>query len=297
MTAESPGAAGDRAAIGAAAPTPGPRAARTRSAVLDALAASSAVRGVWEAGSASFGRADDASDLDVCVLCADGCAPDVLDAIGAHVDAIGDQLAVWDRGLTTFGLQRFWHPVPAGRAPRGCTLDVTVIELDAQRDRWRELLQPERHGRALVLHDPEHLMQELRAAARFDVDAHRARMRTDLEQLRGRRIFGEVVTKELARGRELDACMMYHGMVAMPLVTLLGMLHRPLRFDFGERYLHEELPGAVVERLVPLVRPARGDLSAALVPALAWIDELLDQLDIDALPIEQHAAQMRAAFG
>jgi hypothetical protein len=86
-------------------------------------------------------------------------------------------------------------------------------------------------------------------------------------------------------------------MVLTPLISLLGMQHRPLRFDFGFRYLHDELPGDVAARLATIAVPAGpAGLEAAIRAGIAWIDELLGELDPAALPIEQHAREMRAAF-
>jgi predicted nucleotidyltransferase len=290
----SEAAAGDPAARREAAHVRGARAARARAAVVAAVVASDVALAMWEAGSAAFGRADDASDLDLGIVCAPDAGTQVLDELELALRAVEPDLDRLDIGVSPFGVQRFWQPAGDPETAPICMVDATVIEHEAQADSWRELLTPERHGRALVLHDPDGLL----VVPDFDADAHRARLTTELARIRDRRaMFGGMATKELARGREVDAHWMYQRMLAEPLVTLLGMVHRPLRFDFSRRYLHDELPEHVVECLAPLLAPGIGQLPEAADAALAWTDRLLDELDPATLPIEQHAAQMRAAFG
>jgi predicted nucleotidyltransferase len=287
------------AAIGrVAAPTPGPRAARTREVVVAALEACPAAHAAWEGGSAAFGRADLASDLDIGVLCTAGGGTSVLDSIERELWRVEPELVAWDVGASAFGVQRFWRPADEAAATT-CMLDVSVLELEGDRDSWVELLSPERHGRALSTWDPEGVLESCRAQAGLDLTSHRAAIAAELERIRGRRaMFADFPAKELARGRVLDARAMYDSMVVTPLVTLLGMRFRPLRFSFGRRYLHDELPADVAARLVALVHaPADGDLDQLVADGLAWIDELLDGLDPAAIPLAEHAASMRAAFG
>jgi hypothetical protein len=281
-----------------AAPTPGPQAEAARAAVVRALEGCDAALAGWEAGSAAFGRADLTSDLDVCVIATD------LDARTSVLDAIEEELAdvtdldLLDIGLSAFGVQRFWQPARPGEDAPMCMVDVSVLAREGDAEKLRELLTVERHGRGLTMYDPDGVLAEAAAAATFDPAAHRERIQVELDRLRARRtMFASFGPKELARGRALDAHGMHHAMVVLPLVALLGMVHRPLRFDFGLRYLHDELPADVVECLVPIVEPGAERLPAAIVEGTAWIDALLEDLDPDELPIEAHAEQMRAAFG
>ena len=288
---------GDLAATGSAAPTPGPQAAAARAAVVRALASCDDALAAWEAGSAAFGRADLASDLDVAVIARDGAGTRVLDAIEEELRDLTD-LDLWDVGVSLFGVQRFWQPARPGRDAPICMVDVSVLGVDEDADKLRELLTPERHGRAISLHDPTGLLTETIAANAFDADAHRARIATDLDRIRERHaMLAGFGAKELDRGRTLDAHWILNAMVVGPLVSLLGMVHRPLRYDFALRYLHDELPADVVECLVPIVEPGRERLGDAIAEGVGWIDAILADIDPDLLPIERHAEQMRAAFG
>lgn len=289
----------DRAVERVAAPAPGPRAARARAAVVAALKSSDVALAAWEGGSASFGRADLASDVDVCVLCAAGAGVQVLDEIEVELRRVTDDLDVWHAGHGPFGEHRFWQPRGAEQDWPITMVDVAVMAYEGERELWEAVLVPERHGRALVLHDPDGILAEAIAAGSFDVEEHRAKIATELRRLRERRaLFGDFPTKEFDRSRVLDAHGFHQAMVVAPLVTLLGMRYRPLRYDFSTRYLHDELPADVAARLEPIAVPAGPEsLTSAIEAGLAWTDELLAELDPEQLPIEQHSAQMRAAFG
>lgn len=50
------------------------------------------------------------------------------------------------------------------------------------------------------------------------------------------------VLKELDREHSIDAFAFYFSGLVRPLVEVMGMLHRPFRFDFGLRYLHRTFP-------------------------------------------------------
>jgi hypothetical protein len=265
--------------------------------VIAALEGSGAALAAWEGGSAGFGRSDASSDLDVCVLCTDGAGEQVLDEIEVALRSVTEELDVWCAEHGPFGAHRFFHPRGDARSEL-VEVDVAVMELVGEREKWEAVLVPERHGRALPMYDPDGVLASAIERTTYDLDTHRERIRTELDRIRARRtMFGAFPQKELSRGRELDGQGFHTTMVVGPLITLLGMKHRPLRFDFAFRYLHDELPVDVVERLVPVTLPAGpGGLSASIHAGVAWIDELLAELDPDALPIEEHSAQMRAAF-
>jgi hypothetical protein len=62
-------------------------------------------------------------------------------------------------------------------------------------------------------------------------------------------LYRDFVAKEIARGRTIDAFGFYLAFAVRPVVTVLGMLHRPERFDYGFRYVKEELPADTVEAI------------------------------------------------
>jgi predicted nucleotidyltransferase len=98
----------------------------------------------------------------------------------------------------------------------------------------------ERHGEAVVWFDRDGVLQPR------DVDAVAAATRRNhqLAQLRGSTpVYVMLVAKELARGHTLEAYGFYQTLLRT-LIELLGMRHRPDRFDFGWRYVDRELPAS-----------------------------------------------------
>ncbi len=60
------------------------------------------------------------------------------------------------------------------------------------------------------------------------------------------------------------------------MVRLLRVEHCPWRHDYGLRYLGEDLPADVADRVATLVPGAGGaDLRTQSTAAYAWLDELL----------------------
>jgi hypothetical protein len=87
-----------------------------------------------------------------------------------------------------------------------------------------------------------------------------------------------LVDKELARGQPLEALGFYQVLVRA-LIDLLGMRHRPERFDFGWRYVERELPEdaqALIARHAFVADAAA--LAAGRVSIVREIDVLLASL-------------------
>ncbi len=82
-------------------------------------------------------------------------------------------------------------------------------------------------------------------------------------------MFQHIVTKELRRGRAVDALVFYQSMTWRPLVEAVRLLHAPQRRIFGPRYLTRDPPAAVRARL----------------QALAFVSDLTD------LGVKHQAAQ------
>ena len=99
-------------------------------------------------------------------------------------------------------------------------------------------LERERHGEPIVWLDRRGTIK----ARPVDEAELAKRRRHLLGQLRGKvPVYAMLVDKELARGHPLEALGFYQVLVRA-LIDLLGMQHRPERFDFGWRYVERELP-------------------------------------------------------
>ena len=131
-------------------------------------------------------------------------------------------------------------------------------------------LDVRRHGTPIVLHDPDGLI----VLEEEDVSAGLA---AALEQARQRRSTDEwLVNRAVARGHVAEAVDFYLRFALGTLVRLVRMRHCPWRYDFGVRYLHEDLPEEVADRIEALVPGATtASLEELSRRCFAWLDELL----------------------
>lgn len=201
-------------------------------AVIARLLPMTAVRACFEGGSAATGRLDDYSDIDLMIV-----AP--LDHADAAFAAIESALSphtithVWRIDPPPFPdtAQRFYF---LADAPRCCAVDCVVVTEAGV----APFLERERHGEPLVYFDRTSRIRARPADQAALADRRAQRWR----QLQGAvPVYGMLVDKELARGRPLEALGYYQALLRA-LVDVLGVTHRPERFDFGWRYLESQLP-------------------------------------------------------
>lgn len=244
----------------------------------DAARADPDIRCVWVGGSAATGGYDDWSDLDVEVLVTPGTAVDAYGRLVTGARAAFDVRDVWELPAATWpdGRQCFLHlqDRPGLLLEPTRLVDLHVSDLA---DHHRHL-DVRRHGTPVVLHDPDQLVV-LR-----DEDTAAA-MAQAVDQVRQRRVTGEwLVNRALARGHVAEAVDLYLRFPLAGVVRLLRARHCPWRHDYGLRYLREDLPAELadrVEALVPGATPAA--LEELSRQCCAWLDELLDELlDQDA---------------
>ena len=234
-------------------------------ALRQAVTAHPAALAAWEGGSAAFGADDAMSDVDLVVV------SDEKDAVFAAVEAALEALA--PIALRHHVPEPAWH----GFAQRFYLLEGAspyhLVDLAVQpttaADRF---LDPERHGAARVWFD----RGGYAVAQPGDPEALSARLAARVPVLTTWFAMTQpMVTKELDRGRPLDALNFYQGLTLRPLVELLRIVHAPARHDFGLRYLERDLPAEVYARLLPLAFV--GDpvaLRARHAEAVAWFEAL-----------------------
>lgn len=227
-----------------------------------------AIRAIGEGGAAARGRADEYSDLDLMIVAP---LPDA-DAIFVRVEAATRTVA---------SITHTWRVEPAGYpdmaqrfyflagAPRFFAIDCSVISEKG----IGAFLERERHGEMVVWFDPDGLLQ----ARPLDADALAHRRSHRLKQLQGSvPVYAMLVDKELARGHALEAFGFYRALLHR-LIELLGMRHRPHRFDFGWRYVERELPEAAQALIARYAFVPDADALATLAAAL--VDDIDAQLD------------------
>ncbi len=239
------------------------------------------VLAAWLAGSDSNGRTDRWSDIDLVAIVED-------DAVEATIDRCRAALA----GRHPIDLElRLPMPTWHGHdqvfwqlegVPDWCMVDFVVTKRNATAPRFLEV---ERHGTAQILFDREGLVRP----EPFDRPAHQAKVRERLAAMAPRfRLLQHLVRKAAWRRDPLEAADRYLTFTLRPLVELLRIRHAPDRFDFGLRYLGDDLPSDAWGEIQPLALP--GSLDAVLecqakAEAIFW-REL-------PLAVQQHAASAR----
>lgn len=239
--------------------------------ILDVFRPRPWVQAVWEGGSAATGYLDDFSDLDLVLVVND-------DKVEAAFRLFEEYLE------NTHGIDRsFRVPEPAwhghsqsfyftGGAPPMFYIDFLVEKLSST----NRLLEPERHGRADIWFDRNGIL-DLSPTPAEEMQEKQARY---LETLAGTLPLAVTeIRKQIARERPIDAASQYQRFVSARLGGLLNLKYRPAQFDFGIRYAERAYPPEVNMRLRELLYlNSFDDLPAALEMAVAWAEDLLEDL-------------------
>lgn len=202
-------------------------------------------RAAFLAGSDANGRTDDLSDVDL-VLIVDGRDSAVDHAIALVERALLSlsPIAIRDRlpAPTWHGHEQVFYQL--ARAPEDLMVDAVFMRAGAHAGPPARLFEQERHGAPLVLFDKDGLVRPT-PLGRADLER---RIRARVEELRRRfPLIRHMPVKLARRGRTSDAVAFYHSHVLRPLVDMLRIIHCPVRYDFGLRYLREDLPAAECE--------------------------------------------------
>lgn len=231
------------------------------------------IKAAWIGGSAVTGGYDDWSDLDVDVMCTTGTATAVHDRVVAQLRADFEVKDVWRLPPDAYpdGAQSFLNLLARPGLLEEPTLLLDMLFLDVTDERTR--VDVRRHGSPLVLHDPDGLL----VLRPDDPDTMSAAIALAVHQVRQRRMTGEwLVNRAIRRGHWGEALDLYLRFALTAVVRLLRVQHCPWRHDYGLRYLRDDLPADVADRVESLV-PGHGpgDLAAMSADCFAWLDELL----------------------
>ena len=219
---------------------------RILQALVPALRGFPQALGVWEDGSAANASTDEFSDIDLNVLAREPAAA-VFEKVESALNAVSAVNHVWNEPRS------FWPGVTQKAyflkdAPKHFFVDVAVFPEGS--DQIAEFMQIERHGRAIVHFDDTGRLQPAPVDRAALLEKQRKRLAEIVEAFPDYRT---EVHKELDRGHPIDAFAFYHSGMVRPLVEVLGMRHRPFRYDFGLRYLGRTFPRdlhGAIERLL-----------------------------------------------
>ncbi|MBL9119752.1 MAG: nucleotidyltransferase domain-containing protein [Phycisphaerae bacterium] len=209
----------------------------------------------WLAGSDANGRTDRWSDIDLLVIVEDDAVERTFETCRRAIQAHGSISLELRLPMPTWHGhdQAFWQ---LEGVPDWCMVDLVVIRRGSTAPRFLEV---ERHGVAEVLFDRQGLVRP----EPLDRPAHEAKVRERLHALVPRfRLLQHLVRKAVWRNDAPEAIDRYLTFTLRPLVELLRIRNVPDRFDFGLRYLRDDLPSAVWSEIEAISLP--GSLDAVL---------------------------------
>ena len=202
--------------------------------VVPALRADERVLAVWLGGSDATGRADAFSDVDLCIISEDKAAASLRPVIEAAVASVSPIRVKFDLPEPTWhGFSQSFYQLE--NAPEYLMVDWVIVER-SQHNPWMEV---ERHGVPHVLFDKVGIIRR----AHVDHAAMRTAAEKKISELRLKfPIFRHLPLKLAQRNLPVDALHFYNNLVLRPLIDLLRAVHCPDRYDFGPRYLRDDLP-------------------------------------------------------
>ncbi|MEZ6242259.1 MAG: nucleotidyltransferase domain-containing protein [Phycisphaerales bacterium] len=214
-------------------------------------------RAAWLGGSDAMGRADGLSDIDLGAFVCEGTIDEGFSRVRAILETIAPIEHAWRLPSPTWhGSEQMFMQLEG--LPGFGHVDVV---LDVHRPGY-EFLIVERHGSPPVLFDHDGLI----TPTAFDRESHEKKLRTSVENARAKfALFCSLPIKEVQRGRSVDAVHFYMNLVVRPLVDVLRAVHCPDRFDFGMRYLREDLPAGVAAEIETLAYPSSPEAIPGLI--------------------------------
>lgn len=225
----------------------------------------------WEGGSEAFGRSDELSDVDICVVVEDGASDAVYAALREASSSIRPISLEWEVPQPTFHGARQWFFQFEGEP--NVLVDFCLMD----RSKPWKLSEIERHAEPIVLFD----RGEFVPRSHVNPDQINSEIRAKLNRMIPMtELFHPLVDKAIQRGLPIDAVHFYQRMILFPLVDCLRMRYAPDRHDYAARYLRDDLPVEAYARLQPLYFVADlEDLAAKKAEGLAWLRVLLKELD------------------
>ncbi|MGE3107446.1 MAG: hypothetical protein AB7G11_00655 [Phycisphaerales bacterium] len=246
----------------------------TRESIIAALTASlqpdPLIRAAALGGSDATARADERSDIDLFLIVRPGAIEHAASRIDAALLSISPIRLRWRLPMPTWhGFHQAFYQLQ--HAPEWLMVDWVIIEQGTPHP-WFEV---ERHGTMHALFDKDADVV-IRHVDRAAIDAA---VNKRLEESRVRfQLFRHLAPKQALRDRPIDAAHFYHSLVLRSLVDVLRCVHCPDRYDYGFRYLHDDLPREMYDAVCRLCYPAGPN---AIEECVQEASRLMERLTVD----------------
>lgn len=236
------------------------------------------VLALWQGGSAAHGYTDELSDIDIEVIVEDNYVQETFDFVEESLQTISEISFKYKVPEPTWhGHSQCFYQL-AGVSPF-LAIDFAVIKRSSPHD----FLEVERHGNAVIAFDKANFV----VLHNLNLSEHLFKMKERLNALKMTFDFRQTfVKKEIIRGHFAEAVVRYHNYTLNPLVELLGMVHRPYRYDFMLlKYFNRDFPPEVVSRVELLY-------SVVDITDLAKKQQLAEAMFTETLPCAEKAVQV-----
>lgn len=207
------------------------------------------VRAAFLGGSDATGRLDRFSDIDLVVGVDDERVEEAFGVVRGTLEALSPIELEWRVPSPTFhGHEQVFYRL--GDADPHHLIDFVVMKRSAPPG--TRFLDRERHGVPIILFDRENFCEPVP----MDAPSIEQRQRARLERIRVTfPMFQPLVTRAIERNQPADAAYWYMQLTLLPTVEILRMVHAPERFDFGMRYLYDDLPREVYAEVCEIALP------------------------------------------
>jgi predicted nucleotidyltransferase len=202
------------------------------------------IHAMWEIGAAAFDRIDEWSDIDIMIAGADDKIEEIITIFEQSLEAISPIELKWRvPNPIEFGhLQAFYKLQDTSPY---LLIDVVFMKSSVE-EKW---LVPE-------IHNPPHVYFDKTGVTKpepFNSDEFLKKLKDHTAQVRARfELFEPLILKEVHRDQPIEAMGYYQNMCLRPLLELIRVAYTPTHYNFSIRYVYQELPHDVIERLEPL---------------------------------------------
>ena len=179
---------------------------------------------------------DQFSDIDLCVL-AEAPIQSIIEIVQTALEK-HQVIHNWQTAKSFWGEGMAQRVIVLKDSPKYFFIDVGVFN-NHHPQLAKDFLEVERHGQPTILFDKTGKVKTGHTDAHSMVNKQTVRVE---ELNRGLVIFKTLVLKEIERGNCIDDIAFYQTGLLRPLIEVLGMLRRPLKYDFGMRFIHKSFP-------------------------------------------------------
>ncbi len=222
---------------------------------------------MWEAGSVSFNRTDEYSDIDLMIIAEDDRISDTFTVIEDALKGVSEIELIYEVSeVRAEGFyQKFYRLKGAGRF---MLIDLAIFPLSAE----DKFLEREIHSEPLVYFDkgdytkcdPINLEEYT-----TKIDKIKSENKTRFD------IFEMIFEKNMNRGLYIEALDFYYFIAIPSLILALRLIHSPFHYAFRSKYIHYDLPLDDVKRLESLFFVKdREDLNAKYKVLKEWFYEV-----------------------